>query len=124
MQVLTSYNTFMSQIVTDQNFADLVLKSEIPVMVDFFAEWCGPCKMIAPVVDELSAEYEGKVLIVKVNVDESMETAQTYGIMSIPTIVFFKNGEEVDRVTGALPKDVFKEKLDNLVDDSDLRMAA
>lgn len=114
----------MAQIVTDQNFADLVLKSEIPVMVDFFAEWCGPCKMIAPVVDELSSEYEGKVLIVKVNVDESMETAQTYGIMSIPTIVFFKNGQEVDRVTGALPKDVFKEKLDNLVDDSDLRMAA
>lgn len=105
----------MTHVVTDQNFADLVLKSEIPVMVDFFAEWCGPCKMIAPVVDELASEYDGKVLIVKVNVDESMDTAQTYGVMSIPTLVFIKNGEVVDSVTGAMPKESMKEKLDGLL---------
>lgn len=105
----------MAQIVTDKNFADLVLKSKIPVLVDFFAEWCGPCKMIAPIVDELAGEYDGKVLIVKVNVDESMDTAQTYGIMSIPTLLFLKNGEEMDRVTGALPKEALKEKLDELL---------
>lgn len=105
----------MAHIVTDQNFADLVLKSEIPVMVDFFAEWCGPCKMIAPVVDELASEYEGKALIVKVNVDESMDTAQSFGVMSIPTLVFIKNGQEVDRVTGAMPKEAFVEKLDSLL---------
>lgn len=105
----------MAQIVTDQNFADLVLKSKVPVMVDFFAEWCGPCKMIAPIVDELTGDYEGKALIVKVNVDESMDTAQTYGVMSIPTLVFIKDGEEVDRVTGALPKDALQEKLDVLI---------
>ena len=105
----------MTQIVTDQNFADLVIQSKIPVMVDFFAEWCGPCKMIAPIVDELATENEGKFLVVKVNVDESMDTAQQFGIMSIPTIVFFKNGAEVDRVTGAMPKDAFQEKLSALL---------
>lgn len=113
----------MAHIVTDQNFADLVLKSEIPVMVDFFAEWCGPCKMIAPIVDELSTEYEGKALIVKVNVDESMDTAQTYGVMSIPTLVFIKNGEVMDSVTGAMPKEMLKEKIDSLLEGG-MKMAA
>ncbi len=105
----------MAQIVTDQNFADLVLKSKVPVLVDFFAEWCGPCKMIAPSIDELAKDYDGKALVVKLNVDESMDTAQTFGVMSIPTLVFIKDGEEVDRVTGALPKDALQEKLDSLL---------
>lgn len=101
----------MATIITDQNFADQVLKAKVPVMVDFFAEWCGPCKMIAPVVEELAEEYEGKALVVKMNVDESMDTAQTYGIMSIPTLVFFKDGKEVDRSVGAMPKEAMAEKL-------------
>lgn len=105
----------MAQIVTDQNFADLVLKSKVPVLVDFFAEWCGPCKMIAPSIDEIAKDYDGKALVVKLNVDESMDTAQTFGVMSIPTLVFIKDGEEVDRVTGALPKDALQEKLDSLL---------
>lgn len=105
----------MAQIVTDQNFADLVLKSKVPVLVDFFAEWCGPCKMIAPSIDELAKDYDGKALVVKLNVDESMDTAQTFGVMSIPTLVFIKDGQEVDRVTGALPKDALQEKLDSLL---------
>lgn len=104
----------MAQIVTDQNFAEVVMQSPMLVLVDFFAEWCGPCKMIAPIVDELAQEYEGKALIVKVNVDESMETAQQYGVMSIPTLIFIKNGEEVDRMVGAANKDTLKEKLDAL----------
>ncbi len=105
----------MAQIVTDQNFSELVLQSELPVMVDFFAEWCGPCKMIAPIVEELATEYDGKVRIVKINVDESMESAQTYGIMSIPTLVFFKGGKEVDRFTGGVSKEMFEEKLNALL---------
>ena len=109
------YNSNMAHIVTDQNFADEVLKSEIPVMVDFFAEWCGPCKMIAPIVEELGETYEGKVKIVKLNVDESMDTAQNYGVMSIPTLIFFKNGEQVDRVDHALPKEAMVEKLEGVM---------
>jgi thioredoxin 1 len=102
----------MATIVTDDNFDEEVVQSSIPVMVDFFAEWCGPCKQIAPVVDELAGEYDGKVKIVKVNVDESQASAEKFGVMSIPTLVFVKGGEEVDRVTGALPKSALVEKLD------------
>lgn len=108
------YNSTMATVVTDQNFADQVLKSKLPVLVDFFAEWCGPCKMIAPLVEELAGEMEGKALIVKLNVDESMDTAQTYGVMSIPTLIFFKDGKEVDRMVGAMPKDAMQEKLESL----------
>lgn len=104
----------MATIVTDKNFADEVLKSKLPVLVDFFAEWCGPCKMIAPLVEELAGEMAGKALIVKLNVDESMDTAQTYGVMSIPTLIFFKDGKEVDRMVGAMPKDAMQEKLESL----------
>lgn len=102
----------MATVVTDQDFDAEVLKSDIPVMIDFFAEWCGPCKMLLPIVEELAGEYDGKVKIVKVNVDDSPETAQKYGVMSIPTLVFVKGGEEVDRAQGALPKDALKAKLD------------
>ena len=104
----------MATIVTDQNFDEEVLKSSIPVMVEFFAEWCGPCKALMPVVDELSTEYDGKVKIVKVNVDESPETAEKYGVMSIPTLVMIKDGEEVNRLQGTMPKDSLAEKLDEL----------
>lgn len=105
----------MAQHVTDQDFDEVVLKSKIPVMIDFYADWCGPCKALAPVVDELSGEYEGKVKIVKMDVDANPDAPQKYGILSIPTMVFIKDGDEVDRLTGALPKDTFVAKLDSLV---------
>lgn len=104
----------MATLITDDQFEAEVLQSDLPVMVDFFAEWCGPCKALLPIVEELTAEYDGKFKIVKMNVDESGGTAQKYGVMSIPTLIFFKGGEEVDRLTGALPKDSLAEKLDSL----------
>ncbi|MCK4519056.1 MAG: thioredoxin [Candidatus Omnitrophica bacterium] len=91
--------------LTDENFEGEVLKSEIPVLIDFWAEWCGPCKMMTPVMEELEEEYAGKLKIVKLNVDEARETASNYGIMSIPTIILFNQGAEVDRLSGAMPKD-------------------
>lgn len=89
---------------TDKNFREEVLLSDQPVLVDFWAAWCGPCKMMGPVITQLANEYEGKVKIGKVNVDEEPGLAQTYGIMSIPTIVLIKNGEVVKKVVGAVPK--------------------
>ncbi len=88
----------------ESNFEAEVLKSDIPVFVDFYADWCGPCKMMSPVIDKLSDEYAGRIKVGKVNVDENSELAMKYGIMSIPNMVFFKNGEVVDRVVGAIPK--------------------
>jgi len=105
----------MANIVTDQNFEAEVLKSDVPVLIDFFAEWCGPCQMIKPMIDELATDYEGKAKVVKVDVDASPETAQKFGVMSIPTLIFIKGGEEVERLTGALPKDTLAEKLDSLL---------
>lgn len=101
--------------VTDSDFEEIVLKSEIPVLVDFWAEWCGPCKMIGPIVDELGNEYEGKAKIVKVDVDNNPATASSQGIRNIPTILFFKNGEVVDKQVGAVPKQVLAEKIDKLL---------
>ena len=83
--------------ITDSNFEELVLKSDKPVMVDFWAEWCGPCRMVGPVVEELAKDYQGKAVIGKVNVDNNAGISMKYGIRSIPTILFFKNGELVDR---------------------------
>jgi thioredoxin 1 len=105
----------MTQHVSDADFKKIVLESKIPVFVDFFAEWCGPCKMMAPFVDEFAESYEGKVLIVKVDVDQAMDTAQEYGIMSIPTFISFKDGKVVDSATGGMPKEALQEKLDALL---------
>lgn len=90
--------------VSDQSFEDDVLKSGAPVVVDFWAEWCGPCRMVAPILDEMSGEMGDKVKIVKLNVDENPETASKYGIMSIPTLLLFKDGKIASRQVGAVPK--------------------
>lgn len=102
------------QITTD-NFQTEVLDSNKVALVDFWAEWCGPCRMIGPVVEELASEYADKALIAKCNVDDYGDVASQFGIRSIPTILFFKNGELADRVVGAVPKAVLKQKLDSLL---------
>ncbi len=100
---------------TDQKFQEEVLNSELPVMVDFFATWCGPCKMLSPVVEELANEYEGKLKVGKLDVDDNPNTAQTYGVQSIPTILFFKGGQVVDKMVGFQSKDALEEKLEALI---------
>jgi len=102
----------MASAVTDKDFDSVVLKSSIPVLVDFWAPWCGPCRAVAPVVEELSSEYEGKALIVKMDVDENPSTPGKYGIRAIPTLILFKNGEVVDQVTGAGTKSSLKDMID------------
>ena len=90
--------------ITDENFEREVLNSETPVLVDFWAEWCGPCRALAPTIEELSEEYEGRLKVTKLDVDENPLTASTYGIRSIPTLIIFADGVEKDRILGALPK--------------------
>jgi thioredoxin 1 len=90
--------------VSDTDFNDTVIKAGVPVLVDYWAEWCGPCKMIGPVLDEVSAEYEGKLIIVKLNIDENPKTPQHYGVRGIPTLMIFKNGEVEATKVGALTK--------------------
>ena len=90
--------------LTKENFDEEVLSSDIPVLVDFWASWCGPCRMLAPTVEEIAEEYEGRIKVGKVNVDDEMQLAQTYGISSIPTLILFENGEVKDQVVGFVPK--------------------
>lgn len=97
--------------ISDANFEAEVLKSELPVLVDFWAVWCGPCSMVAPVVEEIAKEYMGKLKVCKLNVDEGIKIASKYSIMSIPTLGIFKDGKLVDQVIGAVPKSHLEEKL-------------
>ena len=98
--------------ITDANFDQEVLQSDKPVLIDFWAEWCGPCRMIGPVVEEMAGEYEGKAKIGKVNVDVNPEVSIKYGIRSIPALLIFKNGEVVDQIVGAVPKTHLNKQLD------------
>jgi len=95
----------MEVILTDENFEAEVLKSDLPCLVDFWAPWCGPCRMLGPIVEEFAQEYQGKVKVGKLNVDEGSATASKYGVMSIPTVMVFKQGQVVEQSVGAVPKD-------------------
>jgi len=101
--------------VTDANFEQEVIKSEMPVMVDFWAEWCGPCKVVGPTVEELAKEYEGKVKIAKMDVDSNRETPTKFGIRNIPTLILFKNGDVFQTIVGAHPKSHLEEELKKLL---------
>jgi thioredoxin 1 len=105
----------MAQQITDANFKEFV-NGDKPLMVDFWAEWCGPCRMISPLVEELAQEYESKIVIGKINVDENDELSGEFGIRSIPTLLFFKNGDVVDKHVGAASKSVIESKLKSLLD--------
>lgn len=98
-------------VVTDNTFETEVLKSELPVLVDFWAEWCAPCKMIAPAVEELAKSYDGKMKFAKLDVDNNNKTALQYGVMSIPTLIIFKDGQEKERIVGAVPKGQLEKKV-------------
>ncbi|MFT6815385.1 MAG: thioredoxin 1 [Sphingobacteriales bacterium] len=102
----------MAKEFTDSNFDQEVLNSDKPVLVDFWAEWCGPCRMVGPIVEELAKEYEGKAVVGKVNVDTNPGISQKFGIRNIPALLVFKNGEVVDKQIGAVPKSVLASKLD------------
>ena len=100
--------------VTDADFDQQILKSEVPALVDFWAAWCGPCRTVGPVVEELAGEYSGKVKIAKLNVDDNKQTPSKYGVKGIPTLMLFKNGAVVDQIVGAVPKLKIKDMLDRI----------
>lgn len=101
--------------LSDASFKKDVLESELPCLVDFWAEWCGPCRRVAPVVEEIAEEYKGRFKVGKLNVDEGGKTASTYGVMSIPTLMFFKNGQVIGQIVGAIGKAELKAKLEELL---------
>lgn len=100
--------------ISDQNFETEVIKSNLPVVVDLWAPWCGPCRMVGPVVEKLAEQFQGKVKFCKLNVDENQQTAAKYSVMSIPTLLFFKDGQVADTVIGAVPEQVLKPRIDAL----------
>jgi thioredoxin 1 len=102
----------MANQFTSANFQDMVLNSDKPVLVDFWAEWCGPCRMIAPLVEEIAKEYDGKAVVGKLNVDENGDIAMNYGVRNIPTLLIFKGGQVVDKIVGAVPKPNITNKLE------------
>lgn len=101
--------------ITDATFDEVVLKSEKPVLVDFWAAWCGPCRMVGPIIEQISEEYDGKAIVGKVDVDTNQEFAAKYGVRNIPTVLVFQNGEVVGRQVGVSPKSVYAEALDSLL---------
>lgn len=103
--------------VGKSDFESKVLQADQPALVDFWAPWCFPCRMIAPTIEELASDYDGRAIVAKVNTDQDGEIAQSYGIQGIPTMIFFKGGQEVDRITGAVPKQALSSKLDALLTD-------
>jgi thioredoxin 1 len=105
----------MAQAITDATFEDVVLKSDKPVLVDFWAAWCGPCRMVGPIIEEISKEYEGKAVVGKVDVDANQEFAAKYGIRNIPTVLVFQNGEVVGRQVGVAPKQTYTDAIDALL---------
>jgi len=104
----------MALVVTDENYKELI-NGDKPVVLDFWAEWCGPCRMVGPIIDELSTDYEGRVAIGKVDVDSNNDIVAEFGIRNIPTVIFFKGGEIVDKQVGAAGKEAFAEKINNML---------
>lgn len=101
--------------ITDKDFQEKVLDSDKPVLVDFWAAWCGPCRMVGPIIDELSTEYEGKAVVAKMDVDQNQEFAAKYGVRNIPTVLLFKDGEMVNRQVGVAQKETYKEAIDSVL---------